>query len=468
MNKDINLKLYISKNDYYKLSGNDWPTYENFIIGTRTTDKKVNIELDNLTKNITARGIKFPIRTATSCQSKWTWSTIYLNKLSTASCHRVTPTQFNLNDFDNFHNIPKKLQDRKLMLEGKWPTGGCEYCKNIEDVGGFSDRMHNLEIAGLTPPELEFDLNAVKVSPRIVEIFAQNTCNLSCTYCNDSLSSKIADENKKYGVFSKEGVTIPVYDIPEVADEYFQKFLSWLKKNIKTLRRLHLLGGETFLQEKLITSVLDIIESIPNENLELCIFSNLNVPDKLWNKHITRIKNLQKLGNIKCFDLTASIDCWGEEAEYARFGLNLDKFEERFAWACEQDDWLRFNINQTVTCLTMYSMPDLIKKISLYGENKHIGHYFQFYTGPAMFQHPQTFAYSNWEAVFDRILDAMPKKTVHQLEAVPRMQGLQKQLQAVKETNIQDVKKLHIYLDELDRRRNTNWRKIYPYLSVYE
>ena len=113
-------------------------------------------------------------------------------------------------------------------------------------------------------------------------------------------------------------------------------------------------------------------------------------------------------------------------------------------------------------------MPDLIKKISLYGENKHIGHYFQFYTGPAMFQHPQTFAYSNWAAVFDRILDAMPKKTVHQLEAVPRMQGLQKQLQAVKETNIQDVKKLHIYLDELDRRRNTNWRKIYPYLSAYE
>ena len=46
-----------------------------------------------------------------------------------------------------------------------------------------------------------------------------------------------------------------------------------------------------------------------------------------------------------------------------------------------------------------------------------------------------------------------------------RMQGLQKQLQLVKETNLKDMKKLHIYLDELDRRRNTNWREIFPYLQ---
>jgi hypothetical protein len=211
--------------------------------------------------------------------------------------------------------------------------------------------------------------------------------------------------------------------------------------------------------------VLDIITKVPNKELELCVFSNLNVPDKLWNHYINRIKDLQQAQHIKYFDLTASIDCWGKEAEYARFGLKLDKFEQRLAWASEQQDWLRLNVNQTVTCLTMHSMPDLIKKITFYSENKHIGHYFQFYTGPAMFQHPQTFAYSKWEKTFDRIYNEMPKRTAHQLEAIPRMQGLQKQLQLVKETNSKDMKKLHIYLDELDRRRNTNWREIFPYLQ---
>jgi hypothetical protein len=62
----------------------------------------------------------------------------------------------------------------------------------------------------------------------------------------------------------------------------------------------------------------------------------------------------------------------------------------------------------------------------------------------------------------------MPTRTIHQLEAIPRMQGLQKQLQISKKHNYSEIKKLHVYLDELDRRRDTNWRKIFPYLDLYE
>jgi MoaA/NifB/PqqE/SkfB family radical SAM enzyme len=389
--------------------------------------------------------------------------------LSTASCHRVNPIPFHIDEFDNFHNIPKKINDRKLMLEGKWPTGGCEYCKDIEDAGGWSDRQHNLDIRGLTPPELESSTTEVHVSPRIVEIFAQNTCNLSCTYCNASLSSKIEQENIKFGNFSKNGVILPVFTKPTSAtEEYFKKFIDWLEKNITTLVRLHLLGGETFIQHNLMNSVLDILERIPSPNLEFCIFSNMNVPDRYWDLYTNRIKDLQQQGHIKYFDLTASIDCWGSEAEYARHGLNLKKFEQRLDWAASEGDWLRLNCNQTVTALTMKTMPDLIDKISYYSKEKHIGHYFQFYTGSHMFHHPQTFAYSMWENDFKNIYRAMPTRTVHQLEAIPRMQGLEKQLQLVKTHNYKDIDKLHTLLDELDRRRNTNWRSIFPYLDIHE
>jgi hypothetical protein len=462
----MDLKLYITKDDYHTQAGSSWPAYKDFLNGARTNEEKINTEIDNFITKSKETGIKFPIKTVTGCQSKWTWSTIYLNQLSTASCHRVNPVQFSLDDFDNFHNIPKKIQDRKLMLEGKWPTGGCEYCKTIEDAGGFSDRMHNLEIRGLTPPELEVDATEVYVTPRIIEIFAQNICNLQCTYCTANLSSKIESENNKFGNFYKDGVSIPVVKIPEATEQYFKKFLTWLEKNITVLRRLHLLGGETFLQHNLLNSVLKIIENNPNKNLEFCIFSNMNVPDKIWDNYTSKIQDLQLKGYIKCFDLTASIDCWGPEAEYARFGLNLEKFEKRMAWACEQDDWLRFNINQTVTALTVKTMPDLIKKISHYGKNKHIGHYFQFYTGPAMYQHPQIFSYDLWEESFDLIFQNMPTDTIHQREAIPRMQGLQKQLQLSKKHNYDEIKKLHIYLDELDRRRNTNWQSIFPYIDI--
>jgi hypothetical protein len=463
-----NLKLYISQQDYLNMSGEDWPTYEDFCNGAKAANNNTQQSIDKFVEMMIKEGIQFPLSTATACQSKWTWSTIYLNQLSTASCHRVKPVPFSIEEFDNFHNIPKKLEDRRLMLQGQWPTGGCEYCKDIETAGGWSDRQHNLKIRGLTPPELEIDRTAIKVSPRIVEIFAQNTCNLACIYCNGNLSSKIEFENKKHGLFSRDGVTIPVIqNSTQAAKEYFDKFLDWLDRNVQTLARLHLLGGETFLQHDLMNSVLKILERRPNPNLQLCVFSNFNVPDQYWNEYTDRIRDLYTNKNIKCFDLTASIDCWGPEQEYVRSGLNLKKFEERFAWAADQDPaWLRLNANQTVTAMTMRTMPDLIGKIKQYSKHKHIGHYFQFYTGKHMFQHPKIFSYSMWEKDFDRILQAMPTDTVDQQEAIPRMIGLQQYLKTFNKHQYNMIHQLHVYLDEIDRRRNTNWRELFSYLDI--
>jgi organic radical activating enzyme len=462
-----NLKLFVNYEDYTTFAGPSWPSYDEYINGVKVGNFEIQQEIDNFTNLMLGEGKKFPIRTKTSCQSKWAWSTIYLNQLSTASCHRVNPVSFSLEEFDDFHNIPKKLNDRKLMLEGKWPTGGCEYCQQIEDSGGWSDRQHNLEIRNLVPPELEYNSTEIRVTPTIVEIFAQNTCNLACTYCNGNLSSKIETENKKFGEFKQDGVIIPVINTKTSApDEYFQKFLHWLNKNITSLRRLHLLGGETFLQHNLLTEVIKIIQANPNPNLELCIFSNLNVPDKVWDLYINQFKDLQKQKYIKVFDLTASIDCWGKEQEYARSGLNLEKFEERFAWASEQDDWLRLNVNQTVTVLTVKTMPGLIEKVDYYSKHKHIGHYFQYYTGPHMFQHPKVYSYELWHNDFDNIFKSMPTRTVAQLEAIQRMQGMHSLLTQYNFNNLDEIKKLHIYLDELDRRRNTNWRELFGYLNI--
>jgi hypothetical protein len=463
----MNLAHYVTPDDYAVFAGPDWPSYSAYIAGVQAARPDIREEIAAFTQQQISQGEKFPINTATSCQSKWTWSTIYLNQLSTASCHRVMPIKFDLEDFDNFHNIPKKIADRKLMLEGKWPTGGCEYCKDIEQAGGWSDRQHNLDIRGLTPSELFTDPTATHVTPKIVEIFAQNTCNLSCNYCNGNLSSKIEAENIKYGDFESQGVAIPVIRKPTAAaQEYFDRWIEWLEKNIQRLVRLHLLGGETFLQHELMNRVLDVIERNPNPQLQLCIFSNLNVPDSLWNKYISRIKDLQKSGNIAVFDLTASIDCWGPEQEFVRFGLDLNKFEQRFAWASEQDSWLRLNANQTVTAMTVRTMPDLIKKIDQYSGNKHIGHYFQFYTGPHMFQHPKIFAWDFWAQDFERILSAMPQRTPEQQEAIPRMLGLKSLLQQYHNYNYQEINKLIVYLDEIDRRRSTNWRELFYYLDI--
>ena len=473
------LRLYVLKYDYDQAAQPGWPSYEDYVTGVQAADTNMQGGIDSWTKMWVGSGVRFPIRTKTSCQSKWTWSAIYLNQLSTASCHRVKPIKFSIEEFDDFHNIPQKLEDRRQMLKGEWPLGdeqwphgGCESCKYVEDAGGFSDRMHNNGIRDLTPPEVLTDFEAVKVTPQIVELFAQNTCNLSCMYCNANLSSKIEQENAKFGEFKQGGIRIPVVKVPEATKEYFERFLSWLDNNIQNITRLHLLGGETFLQHDLMNSVLDIIERRPNPRLQFCVFSNCNVPDRIWNDYTSRIKALKLNGNMEHFDLTVSIDCWGPQAEYTRSGLDLSKLEERLSWASEQD-WLRLNINQTVTATTVKTMPELIEKINYYSElnNKQIGHYFQFFTSPAnwMFQHPNIFGYEQWSGDFERIFSVMKDDdSYHHKDARRRMTGLMKQLQQVKDNNWVEIKKLQTYLDELDRRRGTNWRPLFPHIDIHE
>ena len=407
---------------------------------------------------------KFPIKTATACNSKWTWSTIWLNKGQTSSCHRVDAVPLDPNNFANFHNLPKKIADRELMLKGEWPTGGCDYCQKIEVAGGHSDRQHNNNIGGYVPKELKDNPTATHVTPRIVEIFAQNTCNFKCIYCFEDLSSQIQTEHKKFGY--NNGVSrVPIVNKDQNVN-YFEKFLIWLEENIQDLARLHLLGGETFIQHDMMERVFGIIERKPNPNLQFNIFSNFNAPKKYWYDYTSRIKDYCRTGNIGRFDLTCSLDCWGAEAEYVRSGLDLTLLEEYLAWAAEQsEDWLYLNVNQTVSSMTIKTMPQLIEKIKQYSKHRHIGHYFMFVDG-YKFQHPDIFDYSMWADDFEHILKIMPTDTNSQQEAIHRMVGLQRRLQNTCKQDPIQIAKLHAYLDEIDGRRSTDWRSLFPYLIV--
>ena len=118
------------------------------------------------------------------------------------------------------------------------------------------------------------------------------------------------------------------------------------------------------------------------------------------------------------------------------------------------------------------TMPELIEKIKQYSQHRYIGHYFQFLGPnsdagePNVYQHPKQFAYELWAEDFERILRAMPQDLEQQREAIPRMQGHQRLLQQHTQHNYKKISELHTYLDELDRRRNTNWRELFPYLDI--
>jgi organic radical activating enzyme len=404
----------------------------------------------------------FPIKTETACQLKWTWSTIHLYTGETNSCHRVNETSIDVENFDQFHNTPKKLADRQLMLNGQWPQGGCEYCKNIEDAGGKSDRQFMLDIPNLVPPELDVDPTAVNVTPRIVEVYLDNVCNMSCIYCEDKFSSRIQQENNRYGDF-KHG-TFEIKNISTKVpnfEQLSQKFWQWMAGNYSSLRRLHILGGEPFYQDQF-EACMDFLETHANPELEFNIVTNLKVSRAKLEKFLDRIKLLLKQRKIKRFDVTCSIDCWGDEQEYIRHGINMIEWQSNFEYLVQQR-WITLNINQTITGLGMKSMPALIEYLNTQRANRKIGHYFMACKNRAHLN-PGIFGSGFFDKEFETVLTLMLNDTWQHKHARSLMEGLQLEFNT-QQQNKKELSNLLTFLNENDHRRNLNWRETFPWLT---
>lgn len=405
----------------------------------------------------------FPIKTETSCQLKWSWSSLVLATGATNSCHRVNPEFIDSTTFDNFHNLPKKISDRELMLAGKWPTGGCEYCKNIEDAGGQSDRLFHLQIPNAFPIELEKDPTATHVTPSIIEINFDNLCNMSCLYCWDGSSSKIQQENLKFGRFEKDGVVID-NRMTTIADKekLTDSFWNWLERNIKQIKRFSVLGGEPLFQPQFV-KCLDFLEKYPCPNLEFSVISNLKIDKKKLTEYLDRIKLLLDKNHIKRFDLTVSIDCFGEEQEYVRYGLDLNQWKENFQLVASHN-WIYLNFNQTLSVLAIKKIPELLRFINTFRQNREIGHYFGTPVRTYKFLHPDIFGSTFFSNDFDAILSEMPEDTWQQKEAKKYMNGIRSQIEQ-QQRNDEQIKQLGVYLDEIDRRRGVQWRNVFPWLD---
>jgi pyruvate-formate lyase-activating enzyme len=404
----------------------------------------------------------FPIKTATACQLKWNWSTLYLYNGTTASCYRCEPIKITPETFDTFHNTDQKQKERKRMLDGLWPEdSSCYYCKGVEQSGGSSDRMRHLAIPNQSPLELETDPTAVVVQPTVLEIFFNNQCNLSCVYCSPDLSSKINAEYKKHGRFEKNGVVLEPITIDPSYTEMLEKFWDWMNRYSSGLVRFTIAGGEGFYQPELETC-LEYFESSRHPNLEFCIITNLMLAPAKLEKFIQRFNKLVADGRLKRVDLTCSIDCLGAEQEYTRYGMNVDKWIENFERLL-QEPWLTLHINSAISVLTIKTIPGLIEKIKVWKSQKKMGYFFSVVAPGPSYLVPNILGNKVFEEDFNHILEIMPRTTYEDVLAFECMQGIaHSYLQSTPDQV--ELLKLKTFLDETDRRRGTSWTETFPWL----
>jgi len=403
----------------------------------------------------------FPIVNDAACLYKWTWSTLFLNRGTTASCHRGFHWKLNKDTLKDFHNHPGKLGDREKMLEGIWPGNGCEYCRNVEQAGGVSDRIGfaNKSVE-LLPYELETNPKEINVNPRLLEVYFSNVCNQSCVYCTPGFSSVIEQEVRKYGKsqFNDDYSNFRADDRDNY-DEYVKQFWEWMHENSKDLVIYNTLGGEPMYQKEF-EQHLEFFETHDNPNLIWRIFSNLNHEPEKFKEKINRIQKLVEAKKLKRFEITASIDCWGPELEYARYGLNLENCEKNINTVLES--WgVVLQIHATLTAVTL---PALHKLIDMFCgqwilKNKTANLNWNTVVRPDCFN-PYNFG-KHLVPYVDKAIEALNKYKKDYSPEINSLTGIKKQMLATP-VSVKAVNDLHGFLDDLDVRRNLDWKKIYP------
>jgi len=416
----------------------------------------------------------FPIKSDTGCLLKWAWSSVYLNQGTSSSCHRTDQQPIPPDNFASFHNLPNKIEARQMMLRGEWPQGGCQYCEKIETAGGMSDRQYQLHARhdhDRTPQELFEDPTTVEVVPTILEVYFNNVCNMACLYCGSHFSTKWEEENKRFGAFKQGNVNFG-YNTP--SNPNYEKMLAdfWTylteKDRYKHIRYYQILGGEPFFQKEFDTS-MDFWESHPNPELTFNIITNLKVPPKKFKAYIDRFGKMVEEGALKRLQITGSIDAWGPQEEYVRWGLDLAEWTENWEYLLDKD-WVVMCVNSAVSALTIKTAPELVEKINEWNDRRNpwnpISYSFMsVMTPPEMV--PDIFGPGVFEQDFERLLDAMRERNPSEVSAKEHMRGIIKQIVAGPR-NAERIADLKVYLTEIDRRRGTNWPDLFPWLALID
>jgi organic radical activating enzyme len=420
---------------------------------------------------------RFPIKEGIPCQLKWTHSTVYLTDGITASCHRAGYGKIEMDgDTFNFHNTGNKIIERTKMLNGQWPGNGCEHCKHIEQAGGNSDRLIHLEMEGTTaPPELDNNLKAVNVTPRQLEVYWGNTCNLKCIYCAAHYSSKIHQEEKRFGPFNTDGVILDAnqWRMSDRIEEATEKLFVWFENNIQHLHKLFIMGGEPFLQKET-ERMIAFLEQRELPNLTLCFFSNLTVDHDRVKNWVQRLDRLVQEKRLDKLQIVGSLDSWGAEAEYVRNGLDLKLFQKNFEYILNESNTLQ-NINSALTATAVPGMPALVKNINQWSKIRPVywsmmkASTHNFGTRPYLY--PGIFGRKINDIGLKEAVDLFDVNSYGYPDSVKvnyknYMNGIINEFEN-RQPDLIRQKQFKIYLIELDRRRGTDYKKTFPTIAEW-
>ena len=429
------------------------------------------------------------------CLAKWSQLTLYLQNGYNHSCHHPTPHKIPLKELEKnpkaLHNTKYKKRQMRQMLKGQRPAE-CEYCWKIEDLGNeyISDRIYkSANSFSQTKKDEILQKRTEDIEPSYLEVSFSNTCNMKCAYCSPDISSAWMEEIETHGGYPtstkyndinyfKDNLKIPYKQSEE--NPYVNAFWEWWPELYPKLHTLRITGGEPLLSKDTWKVMDELIEN-PNTNLIFSINTNLMIPDKLIDKLIDKLNQLD--GKVKELQIFTSGEATGKHNEYIRFGTIHTKWESNCEKILSNVKNVLFSIMTTVNLTSVVTYIDFIKYI-LKIRAKHINdvdfNKVQFMTN--YLRYPEFLSIQN----LDESTKANFKKNVNYFIKSSKNSGWESdkflteeqinQLERLVEymsdspTPIklnQNRKDFYLFTQEYDKRRNTNFKEIFPQLSKF-
>jgi organic radical activating enzyme len=301
------------------------------------------------------------------CLEKWTSAVFHLQRGVTNSCHHckshTIPLEEVKKNLHAIHNTPYKKEQRKIMIEGGRPSE-CNYCWAVEDQGGISDRL----IVSEKPRNKKHYDSIVNdwsqdFKPSSIDVSFGNTCNLACSYCGPHSSNTWIKDIEINGPYPNGYNPIPL-DLQTIVSEnpYTELFWNWFKEVYPTLNNLILNGGEPLMLKDTYRCLEHILEN-PNSDLHLTINSNLCVEDKLIDRFIKLISQIEKGKHVASLSVYTSNEAANQQAEYIRHGLNYSKWLLNINKVLNSSSHIKMGFMATFNLLSTFSFLDLLKDV---------------------------------------------------------------------------------------------------------
>lgn len=437
------------------------------------------------------------------CTAKWNMVSLHLTNGKTHSCYHNPVHNIPLEGLQEnpslLHNTEQKVLERKQMRKGERPNG-CGYCWRIEDEGHKSDRHYRANEWWNAPDfyKIRDDIGLDKtITPAYVEVNFNQTCNFKCIYCSPHLSSTWEEEIEKYGPYNltrtshnnmkvlKERGYMPL-KTAQKDNPYVQAFWKWWPEIYPNLKIFRMTGGEPLVDHNT-WKVLDYCYENPNQNLELSVTSNFCPPkENLFDKFLDKVKKLEEIKpgryapQIKFFNLFVSLDSVGEQAEYIRTGLKYETLTKNVDTFLTQTQGTNITFINTFNVLSLPKFYDFLEYILSLREKHNVNYTRQPYqrilfdvpilTTPSWLNIKLMAGQKKFIDIMEECLLFMKSNQIkdgfvgfydYEIDKVQR--DLDILVKGRREAEIEaDKERLCDYVNELDKRRNTNFVSVFP------